>query len=99
MIAQHGYGESSKPRIRYAALKNCLEKLKGFAKDKSATVHMPRIGTGFAGGNWSYISELIDEVLVRDGVAVTVYSLPESEPLEIQSILKITSENQSNAKG
>jgi len=91
MIAQHGYGESVKPRIRYAALKDCLRQLKGIAKDKAAAIHMPRIGTGYAGGNWSYILELIDEILVRNGIAVTVYTLPEDELVETQGALRFSS--------
>lgn len=91
MIAQHGYGESVKPRIRYAALKDCLQQLKKIALDKGASIHMPRIGTGYAGGNWSYISELIDEVLVVNGITVTVYTLPEEEPVEAQGIFRLSS--------
>jgi hypothetical protein len=98
MIAQHGYGESAKPRIRYAALRNCLRQLKEIAVDKTASIYMPRIGTGYAGGNWSYISELIDEVLVRNGIAVTVYTLPENEPVETQGALKLSSEFRSANK-
>ena len=90
MIAQHGYGESTKPRIRYEALRNCLSQLKEIARDRAASIHMPRIGTGYAGGNWSYISELIDEILVRNGIAVTVYSLPENELGETQGALSLT---------
>ena len=97
MIAQHGYGESAKPRIRYAALKDCLGELKKIAIDKGATVHMPRIGTGYAGGNWSFISELIDEVLVRNGIPVIVYTLPDNEPSETQSVLGLSSLTQSEA--
>jgi hypothetical protein len=98
MIAQHGYGESAKPRIRYAALRNCLGQLKEIAAAKAASIHMPRIGTGHAGGNWSYISELIDEMLVRNGVAVTVYALPDHEPVETQGALRLTSENRSKTR-
>lgn len=89
MIAQHGYGESTKPRIRYAALRDCLRKLEELAVNKTATVHMPRIGTGYAGGNWPFISELIDEVLVRNGISVTVYTLPDNDPGEAQGMLKM----------
>ena len=90
MIAQHGYGESAKARIRYAALRNCLGQLREIAVNKAASIHMPRIGTGYAGGNWSYISELIDEMLVRSSIAVTIYTLPENEPVETQSMLTLT---------
>jgi len=75
MVAQHGYGPSVSPRIRYEALSSCLESLSKEALKLSATVHMPRIGAGFAGGNWSVISELVDEMLIKRGVAVTVYDL------------------------
>ena len=76
MVAQHGYGASDVPRIRYIALRKCLGLLRDAAVRLNATVHMPRVGAGLAGGNWSVISELIDEQLVRRGVSVTVYSLP-----------------------
>jgi len=89
MIAQHGYGESVKPRIRYAALKDCLEKLKEIALSQGASVHMPHIGTGYAGGNWSYILELIDDTLVRNGIDVTIYTLPDYEPVEVQAAFNL----------
>ena len=76
MVAQHGYGDSPKPRIRYAALRDCLGHVREFAERSRASVHMPMIGTGLSGGNWSVVSELIDEQLARRGVSVTVYSLP-----------------------
>ncbi len=89
MIAQHGYGESIKPRIRYAALRDCLHQLREISLSKGVSVHMPRIGTGYAGGNWGYILELVDEILVRNGVAVTIYTLPDYEPSETQGILRL----------
>jgi len=89
MIAQHGYGRSIRPRIRYTALRNCLYQLKEIALSKGARVHIPRVGTGYAGGNWGYILELIDEILVRNDIDVTVYTLPDYEPVEAQSILRL----------
>ena len=88
MIAQHGYGESSKPRLRYDALAECLKKVGGIAAEWHASVHMPRIGTGYAGGNWPYILELVDDYLARAGVHVTIYALPGSQPVrEVQGSL------------
>ena len=88
MIAQHGYGESVKPRIRYQALTSCLEELAKVAADQQATVHVPRIGTGYAGGNWPYILELIDEFLAKSGIDVIIYTLPDYIPTrEEQGIL------------
>lgn len=76
MVAQHGYGASPKPRIRYAALKECLEQLGKVAADRGATVHMPKIGSGLAGGSWDIVRELVAEAVCDRGVKVIVYELP-----------------------
>ena len=80
MVAQRGYGPSIKPRIRYAALRQCLECLAELALNRNATVHMPRIGAGQAGGHWGIIQELIDDALILRGIQVTIYNLPGAEP-------------------
>jgi hypothetical protein len=77
LVAQHGFGPSAHPRLRYAALKKSLDQLAVIARRSRATIHMPRIGTGNAGGKWDVIKELIDDSLTRRGIAVTVYDLPE----------------------
>jgi O-acetyl-ADP-ribose deacetylase (regulator of RNase III) len=76
LVAQHGYGPSPTPRIRYAALGRTLDQVRDIAKQKKATVHMPRIGAGQAGGSWAIIQEMIDEALCRNNVQVFVYDLP-----------------------
>ena len=76
MIAQHGYGKSTKPLIRYHAIEQCLQTLSQTANDLSASVHMPRIGCGHGGGDWGIISEMIDAILIQRGIEVTVYDLP-----------------------
>ena len=76
MVAQRGYGKSSEPRISYPAMETCLHTVQERAAATSATVHMPRIGCGQAGGSWDAVSELIDNTLVRNGTSVTVYDLP-----------------------
>jgi len=78
MVCQHGYGPSPTVRLRYAALKACLKRLRDSAIAQNATIHMPRIGTGEAGGTWSLVSALIDEVLCAAGLSVTIYDLPVS---------------------
>jgi hypothetical protein len=40
-----------------------------------ATVHMPRIGTGLARGNWEVIESIINRTLTLRDVDVTVYDL------------------------
>jgi Zn-dependent peptidase ImmA (M78 family)/O-acetyl-ADP-ribose deacetylase (regulator of RNase III) len=82
MVAQHGFGPSPLPRIRYAALRDCLEQLSEHAQGHGLSIHIPRIGTGYAGGNWSYIAELLDETIVRRGIRTTVYVRPGSDASE-----------------
>ena len=79
MVCQHGYGPSPKPRIRYTPLRNCLDQLAVFALQKKASVHIPRIGCGQAGGSWEIVRELIDCTLCRQGIRVTVYDPPNAE--------------------
>ena len=76
MVAQSGYGPSKSPRIRYAALQTALGTVAQAALKAKATLHMPRIGTGEARGDWSIIEELIREECTLRGVPVTVYTLP-----------------------
>ena len=76
MVAQHGLPRSGHRTIRYEHLATCLDKLAALARDKEASVHMPLIGTGYAGGSWDVIEDLLNRHLVRRGVKVTVYSLP-----------------------
>jgi hypothetical protein len=75
MIAQHGYGPSRLPRIRYQYLQQCLRDLRDLAITQKATIHIPRIGCGEAGGNWIVVEDLIRENLLDFGVPVTVYDL------------------------
>jgi len=76
MICQRGYGPSNRPRLRYGALQQSLVELREAAIHHNATVHMPKIGTGEAGGSWGMVSNLIAEELCAKGVSVTVYELP-----------------------
>jgi len=80
MVAQHGYGPSATPRIRYLALRDCLKKISDIAVERGATVHMPRIGCGLAGGSWDVVSELITETISNRSVKVFVYDLPGTKP-------------------
>ena len=89
MVAQRGYGRSTSPRIRYSALSDALDQLQMVASEQGASVHMPRIGTGQAGGNWELIRELVDERLVRRGTPVFVYALPDRMPSQVQGMLDL----------
>jgi len=74
MIGQRGMKTGSKgPPIRYEAVRECLEKLADFASEKTASVHMPRIGCGLAGGRWELILPIIESTLANRDVPVYVY--------------------------
>ncbi len=75
MVAQRGVvplgGVSP---IRYEALDECLRLLAAEAAEHSASIHMPRIGCGLAGGTWDKVEPLVEQRL--SGIDVTVYDLP-----------------------
>lgn len=78
MVAQHGTSPNSEgiSPIRYVALIEALEKVNKLAKEINASLHMPRIGAGLAGGDWNAIETIIERVVE---VPVTVYDLPAAE--------------------
>jgi O-acetyl-ADP-ribose deacetylase (regulator of RNase III) len=61
------------PPIRYEAVATGLEKVAAFAQEINASVHMPRIGCGLAGGTWDRMEPVIRSSLAEKGVEVTVY--------------------------
>ncbi|GAA3450344.1 macro domain-containing protein [Dactylosporangium matsuzakiense] len=74
MIGQHGMRTGSKgPPIRYDALDRCLTTLADRAAALAASVHMPRIGAGLAGGRWDRIEPLIITNLCARDISTTVY--------------------------
>lgn len=76
MISQHGIGIlNGIPPIRYEILRKCLVKVADFAKQHNATVCMPRIGCGLAGGEWSIIESIIISTLCEVGIKVIVYDI------------------------
>ncbi|WP_328931745.1 MULTISPECIES: macro domain-containing protein [unclassified Streptomyces] len=74
MIGQRGIRTGSKGvPVRYDAIDTALTHLAERAAELDASVHMPRIGCGLAGGTWSRVEPLITERLVGRGIAVSVY--------------------------
>lgn len=63
------------PLVRYGTIRQGLEEVRNFAKTNGASVHMPKIGSGLAGGDWKVIAGIIQEELLEYDVPVTVYSL------------------------
>ena len=74
MIGQHGVRSNANgtPPIRYQAVAEALMKVNKIAKEMGATLHMPRIGCGLAGGEWQEIEKILKAVVSVD---VTVYDL------------------------
>ena len=74
MIGQHGLKRTKEgPPIRYNAVKKCLAKVVKKAVEIEASVHMPRIGCGLAGGKWEKIEPIITRQLCEKDIAVYVY--------------------------
>jgi len=74
LIGQAGYRSSGGvPPVRYEAIREGLQTVARVAGELGATVHMPRIGCGLAGGSWEKMEPIIEGAL--EGVSVTVYDL------------------------
>lgn len=63
------------PPVRYDAIEQALGRVALEAIAMDASVHMPRIGSGLAGGTWSVIETIVERTLSHRGVSVTVYDL------------------------
>jgi O-acetyl-ADP-ribose deacetylase (regulator of RNase III) len=85
LIGQRGIrGRAGIPPIRYEAVALGLATVADFARDLKASIHMPRIGAGLAGGDWTRIEALIDQELADE--TVTVYDLPKVAALDQTSV-------------
>lgn len=74
LIGQHGLRRRGAERpVRVDAIARGLCTVAREALDACASVHMPRIGCGLAGGTWPEIGPVVERELVARGVDVTVY--------------------------
>lgn len=70
MIAQNGIVSYDNPRpLHYPSLVKCMERVKQYCFDLSkindnnpVEIHAPKFGSGLAGGNWYFISDLINDI-------------------------------------
>jgi O-acetyl-ADP-ribose deacetylase (regulator of RNase III) len=79
MVGQHGTLSSAsggRPPVRYRAVRQCLDTVGAVASGLGASVHMPRIGCGLAGGSWDRVEPIISAALCERGVPVIIYDLP-----------------------
>lgn len=84
MIAQNGIITKNNPRpINYAFLVKSMIGLSSYIQTKSGIsennenveIHCPKFGSGLAGGNWNFISDLIEDIWLPR-YSVTVYEYP-----------------------
>jgi O-acetyl-ADP-ribose deacetylase (regulator of RNase III) len=59
--------------VRYHAIRKGLARVREVAILQGASVHMPRIGCGLAGGLWEEVEDLILTELDKHGVSTYVY--------------------------
>lgn len=71
MFCKHPKGKYNR-MLDYGALSACMLHLRANAKnmasnlDKNVQIHSAKFGTGFAGGDWRTISNLINDIWARD---------------------------------
>lgn len=74
MIGRHGIrGRGTGVPMRYEAIDTALGRLADEVIERGASVHMPRIGCGLAGGEWPLVAPLVTGRLTGRGIPVTVY--------------------------
>ena len=65
--------DAREPAIRYDAVRSGLASVGEHAIRQAASVHMPRIGCGLAGGRWEDIEPIVERELASRGARITVY--------------------------
>ena len=76
IIGQRGVaGPDNQSPVVYDAIRSGVKQVQKYAELLKASVHMPRMGCGLAGGEWSEIEKIINEEL--EGIDVTVYDFPD----------------------
>jgi O-acetyl-ADP-ribose deacetylase (regulator of RNase III) len=77
LLGQHDIRRhSGMPPVRYETIRQGLQRVAEQATQQGASVHMPRIEAGLAGGNWNTISEIVHDELSAKSIPVTVDDLP-----------------------
>lgn len=80
LIGQKGLHPRKKiPPVRYEAIKEGLEKVADYCRKNNASIHMPRIGSGLAGGSWDKVEKIIRDTLIKCSISTSVYDLPSKQ--------------------
>lgn len=80
MIAQNKVINNKNTRpLNYGALVYCMSQVRSYIKEKEKNteaqkieIHAPKFGSGLAGGNWNFISDLIEDIW--NDIPVFVYN-------------------------
>ncbi len=74
VIGQHKIrkDELGNPPIRYEAIEKGIDEVLTKAKELNASVHMPRIGCGLAGGKWEKIEPILQDYLIKNEIKTAV---------------------------
>lgn len=67
---QNEYYPRDRMHADYYAIRQSMEKVKEFAKNAGLSIGVPKIGCGLAGGDWSIVKGILDEVFTDYDVAV-----------------------------
>lgn len=75
MLSQNGYKDkATNPRpLNYPALVKCMEQVTTWALAQEAEIHCPKFGGELAGGDWKFITCLIEDIWLSEGIDVVVY--------------------------
>lgn len=75
LIGQHKIkrDENGNAPIRYKAIEEGMHKVSERALELNASVHMPRIGCGLAGGKWEEIDPILKRTLINKEIKTVVY--------------------------
>jgi O-acetyl-ADP-ribose deacetylase (regulator of RNase III) len=75
LVGQHNIRPQETTPIRYEWVRAGLRHVAEFARKHNASLHMPRIGCGLAGGDWESISQIIEAEISAHDIDVTVYDI------------------------
>ena len=80
MIGQHLVKPAEGvPPVRYEAIREAMRGVAKFAIEHGASIHMPRIGCGLAGGTWEQVGPIVEDATRDVAAGVYVYDLPAKE--------------------
>ena len=76
-FTQDRYGSDGKRYVNYSAIVDCFKEMtffSGVGGEIEGPIAIPKIGCGWAGGNWEFVEQLINDT-VGDQLEIWVYEL------------------------